>query len=255
MRMRYVGGVCVCVCARVCVCVRMCTQKEKTQGRGRGVVGWLVAGCDVGPEISFMKLNEFPVAILKGNSFYSQQLIHSISSDDVAIRVPYTTLTLPSDDWARNRQASDLAMRLSGMRPLSNKYAHWPPNQILSFGESECKTYWQRAEKHSVRKEWAETRKQSCFLAPYLGIPLSPLMKSPASLPALATRETLSNHSAGVCKRVKTQISSGFLLGHGPIAFGRLTSKYQHQPRRGIHSGLTNKAQSCSHLHLAQWPE
>ena len=80
--------VCVCVCARVCVCVCMCTQKEKTQGRGRGVVVWLVAGCDVGPEISFMKLNEFPVAILKGNSFYSQQLIHSISSDDVAIRVP-----------------------------------------------------------------------------------------------------------------------------------------------------------------------
>ena len=57
-------------------------------------------------------------------------------------------------------------------------------------------------------------------------------MKSPASLPALATRETLSNHSAGVCKRVKTQVSSGFLLGHGPIAFGRLTSKYQHQPTR-----------------------
>ena len=37
-------------------------------------------------------------------------------------------------------------------------------------------------------------------------------------LSALATRETLSNHSAGFCKRVKTQVSSGFLLGHGPIA-------------------------------------
>ena len=142
---------CVCVC--VCVCV--CAQREKTRGQGWGVcvAGWLVAGCDVGSETSFMKLNEFPVAILKGNSFCSQQLTHSISSDDVAILVPYITWTLNSDDWARNKQASDLAMRLSGMRPLSNKYAHWPPNQILSFGESECKTYRQRAEKHSVRKE------------------------------------------------------------------------------------------------------
>lgn len=47
----------------------------------------------------------------------------------------FTTWTLTSGDWARNRQVSEPAMRLPGLRPWSNRCAHWIQNghPIRSF--------------------------------------------------------------------------------------------------------------------------
>ena len=113
-------GVCVCVC--VCVCV----QREKTRGWG---CCWLT-GCRVWCWV--WDLIYEAQRVPSGYSKRQQLLLPTVNSQHFLRWCchPYTTWTLSSDDWARNRQASEPAMRLSGMRTLSNKYAHWPPNQI-----------------------------------------------------------------------------------------------------------------------------